>query len=50
MFTIIGASAGGYLGWWLGARYGLLAAFLVSMIGTGIGLYYAKRFGKMYLD
>jgi len=49
MFTILGATAGGYLGWWLGDLHDMMAAFLISMIGTGIGMYYGTKFGKTYL-
>ncbi len=34
---------GGSLGWWLGARHGIMTAFIISMVGTGVGLYLARR-------
>jgi len=37
-FGWIGASVGGAIGWWLGAYVGVMTAFFVSMLGTGIGL------------
>ncbi|HEV8612438.1 MAG TPA: hypothetical protein VGQ73_02940 [Gemmatimonadales bacterium] len=40
---------GGYLGWWLGAHTGIFTAFLVSMLGTGVGLYAGRRIGANYL-
>ncbi len=43
--TLIAASVGGWLGWWLGGGMGLglMGAFLLSMAGTGLGLYGARR-------
>lgn len=40
---------GGALGWWLGALVGPVAAFIVSGIGTGVGVYAARRWNAMYL-
>jgi uncharacterized membrane protein YeaQ/YmgE (transglycosylase-associated protein family) len=39
----IGTTIGGYAGWWLGARGGTMTGFIVSVIGSGIGLYFALR-------
>lgn len=31
-------------GWWIGEQFGgIMTAFMVSMIGTGIGIYAGKR-------
>lgn len=32
-----------WLGWWIGDRFGLMTAFLLSMIGTGTGMYFGRR-------
>ncbi len=45
----IGMSVGGWLGWWLGAQISMFTAFMVSMVGTGIGLYYTSRAVKRLL-
>ncbi len=47
--NLIGMSVGGWLGWWLGAQISLFTAFMVSMVGTGIGLYYTQRMVKRLL-
>ncbi len=47
--NFMGMSAGGWLGWWLGAQISLFTAFMVSMVGTGIGLYYTQRMVKRLL-
>lgn len=39
----IGMTAGGWLGWWLGGLVSVFTAFIVSMVGTGVGLYASRR-------
>lgn len=43
MIVLIGATAGGALGWWIGSRFGIMAAFALSVIGTAAGVYFARR-------
>ena len=43
------ASLGGWLGWWLGARAGMMTGFFLSVVGMGVGLYAAQRFLHHYL-
>jgi 4-hydroxybenzoate polyprenyltransferase len=45
----LGMTAGGYAGWALGAQIGgMTAAVIVSMIGTGFGLYVGRRIVNQY--
>jgi len=37
-----------WLGWWLGYQFNFFAAFILSMVGTGVGLYAGKQFTNMY--
>jgi len=46
LLAFVGATAGGYAGWALGALTGTFSAFVVSIIGTGIGVYYGRRIGR----
>jgi membrane protein YqaA with SNARE-associated domain len=39
----IGATLGGLLGWWLGHFVGTVTAFVLSTLGTGAGVYWARR-------
>lgn len=43
MLGFIGATLGGAVGWWLGDQVGLMTAFIVSIVGTGAGIYFGKR-------
>lgn len=47
---LVGATVGGYAGWWLGAHAGIMTAFVVSMIGTGAGMYYGAKLAKRYYE
>jgi hypothetical protein len=46
LFDLIGMSAGGWVGWFLGALVSVFLAFVVSMVGMGAGLYLARRITK----
>ncbi|NIP59798.1 MAG: hypothetical protein GWO17_18010 [Gemmatimonadetes bacterium] len=49
LLMIVGMSVGGWVGWELGALVSTFVAFVVSVIGTAIGLYAVNRFSKHYL-
>jgi len=38
---------GGGFGWWLGAHDGIMTAFILGIVGTGVGLYIGKRAANM---
>lgn len=42
----IGATAGGGIGWWLGGHVGIMTAFLLSVCGTGLGLYGGRQIAR----
>ena len=48
MFGLIGATIGGYAGWALGSPGGMVLAFVLSMIGTGVGMYVGYRVAMHY--
>ena len=41
--NLFGMSVGGWIGWALGAQVSIFTAFIVSMVGTGVGLFYTQR-------
>lgn len=47
--NLVGMSAGGWLGWALGAQISFFTAFMVSIVGTGVGLYVTQRTLKRLL-
>ncbi|MFL5466430.1 MAG: hypothetical protein ACJ79N_05120 [Gemmatimonadaceae bacterium] len=48
LYSFIGATVGGYAGWALGANVGITTAFILSMVGTGIGIYYGRLIARNY--
>ena len=48
LFSFLGATIGGYAGWFLGAKIGFTTAFMISMVGTGIGMYYGRQIARHY--
>jgi hypothetical protein len=47
--SFIGATIGSYGGWALGTRFGFTTAFMLSMLGTGLGMYAGRRFATEIL-
>jgi hypothetical protein len=43
LFIFIGATIGSYVGWALGAHEGIMTAWMLSMLGTGAGMYAGHR-------
>ena len=48
ILVIFGMSVGGWAGWAMGARFGIFAALVLSMVGTGVGLYLGRRIAHEY--
>jgi hypothetical protein len=46
ILDLVGMTVGGGLGWALGATTGIFGAFVVGMVGTGLGLYAVRRLTK----
>lgn len=44
-----GITAGGWIGWFIGAPVSIFTAFMVSMVGSGVGLYCTQKLAKRYL-
>jgi len=50
LFGFVGAALGGQLGWWLGSQVDFMTGFLLSTVGTGVGLYIGRRLLEAFLD
>ena len=46
LLGFIGATVGGTLGWWLGGHVGVMTAFLLSVCGSGLGLYGGRQVAR----
>jgi hypothetical protein len=49
-FSILGASAFGWLGWKAGEPFGLLASYFASVIGTAAGVVIGRRLAENLLE
>ena len=52
MLIFIGMTVGGYLGWWAGENlgFGLMGTFLISSLGSLIGIFVAWKATTDYLS
>lgn len=48
LLGFIGLTAGGWIGWAVGAPLSFTAAFLLSIVGSGVGLYVGRRIAQDY--
>jgi hypothetical protein len=48
LLAFLGMTVGGWIGWMVGAYFGFFAAFVLSIVGTGVGLYYGRRLASDY--
>ena len=45
----VGLNVGGYFGWILGEHIGIMTAFVVSGLGSMLGIYAGWRFARQHL-
>jgi uncharacterized membrane protein YeaQ/YmgE (transglycosylase-associated protein family) len=50
LLGFVGATLLGAIGWWAGDRVGLMTAFILSTVGSGVGLYAGRRFARDHLS
>lgn len=46
LLAFLVGSITGAIGWWLGAKIGLMTAIFLSLITTAIGMYYAMKWAR----
>jgi len=49
LLYIVGTTLGGWLGWGLGERFGFMPAFFLSVVGSALGIYVARRVTRHFL-
>jgi uncharacterized membrane protein YeaQ/YmgE (transglycosylase-associated protein family) len=49
MLGLVGMTVGGWVGWAIGAPISIFTAFMVSMVGTGVGLYVAHKIARQLM-
>ena len=49
LIILLTSTVGSYAGWWVGSRFGgIMTEFMLSMVGTGIGIYYGRKVAQHY--
>jgi hypothetical protein len=48
LIMFLAATIGGAIGWWLGEGVGIMTAFMVSTVFSGIGIYYGKKLAQRF--
>jgi hypothetical protein len=48
LLGFVGATLGGAVGWWAGSAVGIMTAFMVSTVASGVGLYLGRRLADPY--
>ena len=43
MIPWLASVIGSYVGWYVGAKFGMFAAIMLSIVGAGVGLYYGNK-------
>ena len=46
----VGMTVFGWVGWWIGAKVGMMTAFILSGIGSIVGIYVGWRIYRDYLS
>ncbi len=50
VLVLIGTSAVGWAGWWLCDSLDVMIQYAVSVIASGVGYYYTKKFVDRHLE
>jgi hypothetical protein len=43
LLVMVVSTIGSAIGWWIGARIGIMSAFMLSMVGLGVGIWGGAR-------
>jgi len=49
LLGLVGATLGGYAGWWLAAGFGPITGHLVSTVASGFGFFYGRKLAASLL-
>jgi hypothetical protein len=48
LIVFITATIAGAIGWWLGEGAGIMTAFMVSTVFSGVGIYYGRKLAQRF--
>ena len=49
-FAFVGANVGGWIGWAVGAHAGVMTAWMLSAVGSALGVYGGRRAAAALLE
>ena len=49
LFAFVAMTVGGWVGWWLGGLVNVTLAFVLSLVGSAVALFLARRWIRDYL-
>lgn len=49
LVDFLGLTVGGWIGWFVGAPISLFTAIMVSIVGSGVGMYFARKAARRFL-
>lgn len=49
LLNLVGMTFGGWLGWEIGSPISIFTAYMIGMVGTGVGLYVSLRLSRRFL-
>ncbi|MBL8995698.1 MAG: hypothetical protein KJZ74_12000 [Gemmatimonadales bacterium] len=44
--VMLTTAVGSGIGWWIGARVGIMTGFVVAMVGFGVGMWAGRRIAR----
>lgn len=47
---LLGVTLFSWIGWWLGEPFGMMTAYILSFLGSLVGVYIACRINRDYLS
>jgi hypothetical protein len=48
LLSLAGATIGGWIGWVIGSSVSLFVAFVLSVVGTGVGMYCGRLLARRW--
>lgn len=48
IIVMITSTVGSGVGWWLGDSFGIMTAFMLSIVGLALGVYAGKRLAQRW--
>ena len=48
VIIFITATVTGAIGWWIGDTVGIMTAFIVSTVFSGVGIYYGRKLAQRF--